>query len=94
MRTEISNEQLQNLCSQIKELTDSNNHTEAKKIVCGFLGYDDLHAVLCEVEKLHDKAGSLSPELQAIRRKIGEVMLRNIYSDYCASVYNAIKDSY
>ena len=94
MRTEISDEQLKNLCSQIETLTDCNNHTEAKKIVCGFLGYEDLHAILCEVEKLHDKAGYLSPELGSIRRKIGEVMLKNIYSDYCESVYTAIKDSY
>ena len=94
MRTEITDEQLKNLCSQIEKLTDQNNHTEAVKIVCGFLGYEELHAILCEVEKLHDKAGYLSPELSSIRRKIGEIMLRNIYSDYCESVYETIKNAY
>ena len=94
MRPKFTNEELDNLCSKIKELTDCNNHTEAKKIVCGFLGYEDLHAILCEIEKLHDKVGSLSSELQSIRRKVGEVMLRNIHSNYCQSVYDAIKNSY
>lgn len=94
MRSEFTNEELDNLCSKIKELTDCNNHTKAIKIVCGFLGYEDLHAILCEVENLHDKAGSLSTELQSIRSKIGEVMLRNIHSDYCQSVYDEIKNAY
>ena len=94
MRTQITDEELKDLCSEIRELTDCNNHTKAKKIVCGFLGYEDLHAILCEVENLHDKAGSLSTELQSIRRKIGEVMLRNIYADYCQGVYDEIKKAY
>ena len=94
MKTEITDEQLKNLCSQIEELTDNNNHTEAVKIVCGFLGYEDLHAILCEVENLHCIAGSLSLELSKIRRKCHETMLKNIYSDYCTSVYIAIKNAY
>lgn len=94
MKTQISDLELDNLCKKVAELTDCNDHTGAKKVVCGFLGYEDLHAVLCEIEKLHDKDGYLSPELSAIRRKIGEVMLRNIQSDYCTKVYESIKNAY
>lgn len=94
MKTNISDLELDNLCKEIAELTDNNCHTQAKKIVCGFLGYEDLHAVLCEIEKLHDKAGYLSFELGSIRSKIHEIMLKNIYSDYCISVYEKIKNSF
>lgn len=94
MKTEITDAQLKNLCADIAELTDNNQHTQAKKIVCGLLGYDDLHSILCEVEKQHDKTGYLTNEMGAIRRKIGEVMLRNIQSDYCSRVYESIKNAY
>ena len=94
MRTEITDAQLEKLCAEIEQLTDNNCHTQAKKVVCGFLGYDDLHAILCEVEKQHDNTGYLTPEMGAIRKKIGEVMLKNIYSDYCTKVYESIKNAY
>lgn len=91
---EITSVELAELCKKLSELTDQNDHTGAKKLVCAKLGYEDLHAVLCEVERLHNIAGSLSTELSSIRRKIGEVMLKNIYSDYCANVYESIKNAY
>ena len=91
---EITNEQLTELCAKIAELTDTNQHTEAKKIVCGLLGYEDLHAILCEIDRLHDISGSLSSELGSIRREVGRIMLRNIQSDYCTKVYEAIKNAY
>jgi hypothetical protein len=95
MRTEnITDEQLTALCSEIAELTDNNQHTEANKIVCGFLDYDDLHALLCEVDSLHIKAGHLSFELGAIRSKIHNLMMQNIKADYCTKIYDAIKKSY
>lgn len=91
---EITTSELNDLCKKVRHLTDINDHTGAKKIVCAKLGYEDLHAVLCEVERLHDISGSLSIELSAIRRKIGKVMLKNIYSDYCENVYQSIKNAY
>lgn len=94
MRTQISDLELKNLCAKVAELTDNNCHTQAKKVVCGFLGYEDLHAILCEIEQLHDNAGCLSEELSAIRKKVGEQMLKHIYSDYCSSVYESIKNAY
>jgi hypothetical protein len=95
MRTEnITDEQLANLCSQIAELTDNNNHTEAIKIVCGFLGYEDLHCVLCEIERLHDKAGHISYELICVRKSVYDRLMKNLYSDYCMLVYESIKKSF
>ena len=94
MKTRITFDGLNELCIKIEKLTDLNNHTEAKKIVCSAFGYTDLHTLLCEIEKLHNKAGSLSSELCAIRSKIGELMLEKIKSDYPKIVYINIKRSF
>ena len=94
MKTRITFDGLNELCIKIEKLTDLNNHTEAKKIVCSFFGYTDLHTLLCEIEKLHNKSGSLSSELCAIRSKIGELMLEKIKSDYPEIVYISIKKSF
>ena len=94
MKTRITFDGLNELCIKIEKLTDLNNHTEAKKIVCSFFGYTDLHTLLCEIEKLHNKAGSLSSELCTVRSKIGELMLEKIKSDYPEIVYMNIKNSF
>jgi hypothetical protein len=94
MTNEITEAQLKNLCADIKKRTDLNDHTGAIKIVCGLLGYEDLHAILCTIEKLHNKAGFISDELLHVRQNIYEIMIKNIYSDYCTYVYEEIKKSF
>ena len=82
------------LCSNIRKLTESNNHTEALKLACSALKYEDLAFVMSEVERLHIKNNSISSELLSIRENIRKRLLINVYSDYCLSIYNDIKNSF
>jgi hypothetical protein len=85
---------LENLCKKIEHLTDINDHTGALKVFCGMCGYEDLCLVLDEVKRLHDLAGRMSSELLQVRRKIHEIAMKNLYSDYSSFVYESIKKSF
>lgn len=90
----IDNENLDMLCAEIKKLTKLNDHTGAIKIACCVLGYDDLHFVLSSIEMAQQQNGSLSSEMLFIRTKCFDKLMMNLYSDYCAKIYNDVKSSF
>lgn len=85
---------LADLCAEIAENTDCNNHGNAILIACKCFGYTDLSCVLSSVILLHDRAGHISSDLLFIRKRIFETMMINIFNDYGKDVYNLIKKSY
>lgn len=90
----MTEKQLSVLCNKIAKLTDYNQHTDAKLIVCKELKYTELAEMLVEIDRLHQLNGHLTNDLSCMRSKIHQMMMAKIKSEYTEEIYLRIKSSF
>lgn len=82
---------LNKLCKRVEKLTDWNQHTEARKVICKRLGYLDLCNQLDIIDAFHNKIGYLTEDLSNERLSITKAMFMRVYSDCADCVTNRLK---
>lgn len=90
----MTKKQLSELCNRVANLTNSNNHTDAKIIVCKELKYNELAEMLEEIDRLHQINGHLTNDLSCMRFKIHQMMMNKIKSEYTDDIYRRIESSF
>lgn len=84
---ELTAKEVKDICNRVAKLTDSNQHGESIQYLCGRLGYDNLHSVIKEINKMHDVCGYITSDLIKIRSVVFTELFLNIKRDYAESVY-------
>jgi len=70
----ISELDIQNKAEEVKEATSFNNHTEAYRLICEFLGLEDMVKKLVAIQEVQAREGYLPQKEYAKRREIYDYM--------------------
>ena len=69
------------IVKEIQELTDSNNHAEARILICKEMKYKKLLLAFEGVNNIHEYYGNLTSELNKIRNDLDKVLFKQIKKD-------------
>ena len=70
------------IIDKIHDLTDRNNHNEARKVLATAMGNKKLEKVYTAIEDLNMTLGHLPPELSKLRIKMDKELFKQSYSKY------------
>ena len=82
------------LCSKVAELTDGNDHTNAKLIVAKVFGLKYYIRVFEYCEFQHNADGSLLDDVSSIRRRNGISMLQYLKLELTAPRFERLNNSF
>jgi len=70
------------IIDKIYDLTDRNNHNEARRVLAKAMGNKKLEKVYTAIEDLNMALGHLPPELSKLRIKMDKELFKQSYSKY------------
>ncbi len=84
---------LEQLCTELKDLTWHNEHTQAKLEIANHFRLDKFFRIFKAIEQIHDAEGYLPGELSDYRRRKGLELLNAIKQEHGEEIYNKIYNS-
>ena len=70
------------IINKIDRLTDSNNHSMARRVLAMAMGNKKLASVYGSMEEINIALGHLPPELSKLRLKLDKELFKQSYSKY------------
>ena len=84
---------LEQLCTELKELTWYNEHSLAKLVIAEYFKLDKYIKIFKAIEQICDAEGSLSPEISDYRYRKGVELLEAIKQEHGEEIYNQVYNS-
>ena len=84
---------IEQLCTELKELTWHNEHTQAKLEIANHFRLDKFFRIFKAIEQIGDAEGCLPGELSAYRYRKGIELLNALKQEYGEEIYNKIYNS-
>ena len=84
---------LEQLCTELKDLTWYNEHTLAKLVIAEHFKLDKFFRIFKAIEQISDAEGFLPGELEAYRYRKGIELLNAIKQEHGEEIYNKIYNS-
>jgi len=84
---------IEQLCTEIKDLTWYNEHTRAKIVIAEHFKLVKYANIFKALEQICDAEGFLPGELEAYRSRKGLELLKAIKQDHGEEIYNKIHNS-
>lgn len=81
---------LEQLCTEVKELTWYNEHTKAKLVIAEYFKLDKYIKIFKAIEQIGDAEGFLPGELSTYRHRKGIELLNAIKQEQGEEIYNKI----
>lgn len=84
---------IEQLCTELKDLTWHNEHTQAKLEIANHFRLDKFFRIFKAIEQIGDAEGYLPGELEAYRSRKGIELLNAIKQEYGIEVFNKVYNS-
>lgn len=84
---------IEQLSTELKDLTWYNQHTEAKLVIAEYFKLDKYIKIFKAIEQIGDAEGCLPEELSAYRHRKGLELLNAIKQEHGEEIYNKIYNS-
>ena len=84
---------IEQLCTELKELTWHNEHTQAKLEIANHFRLGKFFQIFKAIEQIGDAEGCLPGELSAYRYRKGIELLNAIKQEHGEEIYNKIYNS-
>ena len=82
------------LCSKVAELTDGNDHTNAKLVVAKAFGLAHYVKIFTFCEYMHNSDGCMLDDLGSIRRRSGKNMMIELENHLTAPYFEKLNNSF
>lgn len=90
----IKEAEFQVLCSKVAELTDGNDHTNAKLVVAKFFDLKYYIRVFEYCAWQHNADGFLNDDVASIRRRNGILMMEYLKAELTAPRFERLRNSF